>query len=340
MTTSIHALGRPQGSFPQFGKSPWALSGQALRLGAPPTGPEGQTLPALRPGTPSGSAGKTVYLSREEADLVIRSVEEIITFANDNPLEFHAYCPPEDWQSVLDRVGRMTNVIEQHRGGGVIAVPADGMLALFDLEECLIGVRDTKLSSLKTSLIVSSLAAIGGSLLGLGWLSLPAYLVSLGIVFGKPLLAAISGEKKEPFRVGDAGACPAAALGHHTEKGKVTERTILPVLPGAYRHPWGTAVVGAAQAEEAACLAKGRFHVRVEGWQGQRLIPGRGWELRPLSDCEGSRHEIVVWEPCGVDPRRTSFGPVPKGSGFAESFWVEYIGPFTNWVCRRAGPFG
>jgi hypothetical protein len=287
----------------------------------------GQAVAPLR----VASSGQTVTLTKEEAELVIRTVEDVIAFANDNPIEFHAYCPPDDWKATLERVGQMTAELERHRGGGSVNVPRDGMLALFDLQECLIGARDEKLSSVKTTLVVSAGAAVAGTLLAIPWLSIPAYVVSLGIIFGKPLLMYLRGDRPEPFKIGCTGS---PALGHHTAKGTILERAV--VSSDGARYWWGVARRAGVGGPESVCLGKGDFRVRAEGRTGLSIEPASGWEVLPPAACALHERELVIWEPCGTKPR----GGAPPGSGFAESFWVDYWGPATNGVCRTAGPFG
>ncbi len=280
---------------------------------------------------PSPAPGQTIQISAEEGELVVRAVEDVIGFANDNPIEFHAYCPPGDWQPILDRVGAMTQAIERHRGAGSISIPRDGLLALFDLQECLIGARDEKLSAVKTTLVVSAGAAIAGTFLALPWLSIPAYIVSLGIIFGKPLLMRLQGERPEPFKIGCG-----ARLGDHTAKGKIVERVVVPGLPRAGRYWWGAVVDPGRGARANLCLGKETFRVEVEGREGLAVDLASGWQILDPSDCDRPTKTIVVWEPCGSPPPPGT----PPSSGFAESFWVDYWGPATGGACRTAGPFG
>jgi hypothetical protein len=165
------------------------------------------------------------------------------------------------------------------------------------------------------------------------------------MVFGKPLLALITGERPPPFQIGGCdGSGDVASLGDHTDKTKVLERVILPAKPGLYRHWWGEAEVpvGIGVSEQAVCLAKGKFRARIEGWEGMSVREASDWERKPVSDCFRARHEISVWEPCEIQIRRSYYGPVREASelGLEEIFWIEYAGPLTGGVCRRAGPFG
>lgn len=281
---------------------------------------------------PLAITGQMVTLSKEEAEIVIRSVEDVIAFANENPIEFHAYCPPDDWKATLERVGAMTAAIERHRGGGPVSVSRDGLVALFDLQECLIGARDEKLSSVKTTLVVSAGAAVAGTIFAIPWLSVPAYIVSLGIIFGKPLLMYLKGEKPEPFKIG-CGTSP--TLGDHTAKGTILERAVVSRDGAGYW--WGRVIhAGSGGDLDQVCLGNEDARVRVEGRGGLSIAPASGWKILPLGECEIHAREIVVWEPCGTRPR----GGGPLSSGFSESFWVDYWGPFTGRECRTAGPFG
>lgn len=280
---------------------------------------------------PITSTGQSVVLSKEEAEIVIRSVEDVIEFANENPIEFNAYCPPDDWKTTLERVGAMTAQIERHRGGGPVTVPRDGLIALFDLQECLIGARDEKLSSVKTTLVVSAGAAVAGTILAIPWLSVPAYIVSLGIIFGKPLLMYLKGEKPEPFKIGCGGS---PSLGDHTAKGTILERAVVSRDGAGYW--WGRVVHAGQGPEEIICLGKEDARVQVEGRSALSIRPASGWQILPQTECEKHARQIVVWEPSGSSPR----GGGPASSGFSESFWVDYWGPWTGRESRSAGPFG
>jgi hypothetical protein len=279
---------------------------------------------------PSPAPGQAILISVEEGELLVRAVEDVIGFANENPIEFHAYCPPDDWKPILDRVGSMTQAVERHRGAGPISIPRDGLLALFDLQECLIGARDEKLSAVKTTLVVSAGAAIAGTFLALPWLSIPAYLVSLGIIFGKPLLMQLRGDRPEPFKIG----CP--SLGDHSAKGKVIERVSVPQVPTGGRYWWGSVLDAGRGHPEMLCIGKGTFRVEIQAREGAVVDLARGWESLPSSECGQAQKTIAVWEPCGTPAPRGA----PRRSGYAESFWVDYWGPATGGACRTAGPFG
>jgi len=300
----------------------------------------GQTSAMPSPAAPR----RAVSLSRQEAEIVVRTVEAVVEFAGDFPLEFHAYCPPDRWKDVLTRAGSASQDIERQLSDGVpsVSVDASSLMAVMDLEECVSGARDRRLSSGKVALMVSAAGAIGEVLLGLPWLGLPAYIISLAMVLGRPLAARIKEVPAEPFKVGAAlsGSGCAPTLGDHTDKAKVIERVIVSPSRRVQRHHWGVVYPGPSGAETAHCLTKGRFRVRVEGWSQDRVEPAEGWEPAPLSACMEARHEISVWEPCGREPRPTPFGPPLAESGHENTFWAEYTGPLTGGICRRAGPFG
>lgn len=292
-----------------------------------------QTLGQAAPGAaPAGS----IILTPEQGEQIVRTVEAIITFAEDNPIEFHSYCPPSRWASVLDEVGRMTQSIESQlaQSRTSIFVSSGSLLALFDIEECVTGARDEKLSASRKSLAVSAFGAVAGTLLGIKWLAIPSYLVAIAIAFGSPALAATKEELPEPFKIDGPG------LGHHTDKAKLVERIILRAPAEERKFYWGIARNGIGPEEEALCLVKGEFRVRVEGLAGVDVAPGEGWVRGTAKDCASGRNEIAVWESCQEDPRETTFGPIWKQSGFARSLWADYTGPFTAGRCRRAGPFG
>ena len=60
-------------------------------------------------------------------------------------------------------------------------------------------------------MFISAGAAIGETLFGLSWLGLPAYIISLAIVLGRPLITRAKEVPAEPFRVDSMGS---AETGH------------------------------------------------------------------------------------------------------------------------------
>lgn len=128
-------------------------------------------------------------------------------------------------------------------------------------------------------------------------------------------------------------------LGDHSDKSKILERVIVSPGAGEQRHWWGSVEPAFGPHPSSICLVKGDFRVRIEGWLGDAVLMEDGWERAAEGIC-GGRPEIVVWSPCGTSPRGTRHGPVPRSSGHPDSFWAEYVGPFTRGVCRAAGPFG
>jgi hypothetical protein len=158
-------------------------------------------------------------------------------------------------------------------------------------------------------------------------------------------MAKLQAEPQEPFKpVLEGDGCirvdgASHSLGDHTDKKKVLERVIVCPLVEVERHHWGEVRPSRGPVQAAVCLAKDRFRVRVEGWLNDVINANPGWRRVPLEECE-ARVQIAVWQPCGLPPRRTSYGSVPQESGYNETYWVEYIGLLTDGACRVAGPFG
>lgn len=294
------------------------------------------------PGSPTTPV-RTIVLSRDEGMLLVRVVENIIAFAKEYVVEFQSYCPPDRWQETLRHVGTWVHEIESQVKAGKMAVtvPAEMVFRTVDLEKCISAARDARLDSAKLAFMISAGGAIGSTILGLSWLGVPAYIAGLAILLGRPLIAKFRPEPQEPYRssLGEAVCVAAPDLGDHTDKAKVLERVILFVSRKPAHHHWGTVQPIPGPVESAACLAKGQFRVRVEGWRSDSVTIADGWKRVPLQECK-ARVEIAVWEPCSSAPRNTVFGPVPMDSGHEDTFWVEYVGPMTDGACRRAGPFG
>lgn len=270
---------------------------------------------------------------------MVRVVESIIDFAEGFPLEFHSYCPFERWEKVLQSAGSGVHIIEEQLAAkkDPLMIPADSLFAIVDLEECASGARDARLSSAKLALIISAIGAVGESFLGLSWLGIPSYIISVAIVLGRPVTARVKEVPAAPFK---PDTLQGKHLGDHTDKAKILERVIVAPLMKPQVHHWGTVVAGFGTPPMARCLMRDDWRVRVEGWEGDVVHPGAGWSFADPGLCETARNEIAVWSPCDESPRPTDFRPVPLYSGHEETYWVEYIGPMTDGECRRAGPFG
>ena len=303
-------------------------------------------LPAPTP--PVDLAARTVIVSREEGELLVRVVENIVSFATDFPIEFHSHCPTDRWQKSLTQVGAWVQEIERQVKAGreQVTVPTEAVFRLVDLEKCVSAARDARLDAAKLAFALSAGGAVMDFVFGLSWVAMPMYIIGLGVLLGRPLLAKLNPEPQEPYKPFIAGAeCKVVSgdhfrMGHHTDKKKVLERVILSPTPTLQKYHWGTVAPGFNGVESSICLAKSRFRVRIEGWQGDRVLPAPGWSNVPVIECE-ARKEIAVWSACGGRPPRTTpYGKPPASSGFKNNLWIEYVGPLTGGVCRTAGPFG
>jgi hypothetical protein len=281
-----------------------------------------------------------VTITREEGQLVIRIVEEIVNFAQAYPIEFHSYCPTDRWQESLTKVGTWSQEIEKQLRAGrdTVTIPADALLHLIDLEKCVSAARDARLDSSKTAFMLSAGGAIADIVFGLKWVGIPAYLGGLAILLGRPLMAKLTAEPQDPYKPALTGSC-AASMGDHTDKRKILERVLVCPEDRLQEHWWGTVLPAPSDQQAAICLAKGRFRIRVEGWSRDSVTPMADWSVVAIGECD-ARRSIAVWEPPEAAPRITPFGPIQSRSGFDESYWVEYTGPLTRGVRRIAGPFG
>lgn len=121
------------------------------------------------------------------------------------------------------------------------------------------------------------------------------------------------------------------------ERRKVLERVIVSTGPRMQRYHWGTVQVSPGRRQGAIYLAKDRFRVRVEGWEGDVVKPEKGWDFCDPDDCNG---QIVIVTYSQRNPSETLWGPAPEESGHENTYWVEYVGPRTGPIPRRSGPFG
>ncbi len=286
---------------------------------------------------------RTVSLSRAEAEMMVRIVESIVDFAQNFPVEFHAYCPRDRWLPALQDAGKSVHLIEAQlsRQDEIIMVPADLLFRVVDLDECVSGARDARLSSGKLALIISAAGMLGQTILGIGYLATPAYIISLALLLGRPAAAFVKEDPEHPFRPDTLSGCgrQRISLGDHTDKAKVIERVIVSQAIRTQKFHWGTVTPTSFFGNKATCLSKGEWRVRIEGWGGDRVTVADGWKVSEGS-CQTARNEIAVWERVKGRPRDTGFPPVPVDSGHPETFWIDYKGPLTEEVYRRAGPFG
>ncbi len=158
----------------------------------------GQPVPA----GPGASQIRTVAISREEAQMMIRIVESISAFAKDFPLEFYSYCPPDAWKPVLEKAGGGVLDVKAQLAAGhePIIVSAQVLTSVMDIEECVSGSRDRRLDSAKWALGISAAGAIAQTVFGISWLALPAYVASLAIVLGRPLFEMVKPNPADPFK--------------------------------------------------------------------------------------------------------------------------------------------
>lgn len=297
---------------------------------------------------PVSQAGRTAILSRAEAEMMVRIVKAVSEFAQNFPLEFHAYCPVSRWEPILAAAGAAAGQIEAQLATTAkgISVPLDLLMSIVDLEECVSGARDARLSNGKIALLIAAAGVLGQSVFGLTYLATPAYIIALAISLGNPLITAMKENPTPPFTPDviptskmSGGGCD-SHLGHHTDKAKVLERVIVSPEHRTQHFHWGTVTPASMSGQAGSCLVKGEWRVRVEGWGSDRITLSEGWRFASRDECFSARNEISVREPCGLSARDTGFGPVPLYSIHEKSLWVEYVGPYTEGICRTAGPFG
>lgn len=323
----------------------------------------GQILPQVRASVPPPaeppSAQRAITVSPVEGKLMIQVVENIVSFAKDYPIEFTSYCPTDRWQSALTQVGNWVHEIETQIQAGktTIQVPADAVFHMVDLEKCVSAARDARLTASRWAFSISAGAGILSTIFGIGFLSIPAWIVGLAILYGRPLYARYQATPEEPYapvlagrgrhfnRVcGLSGQCQLIAAKLMEEeksnpnRRKVLERVIVSANVPIERHYWGYVRPRPGPEQGTAYLSKGRFRVRVEGWAADEVVPQNGWEFCDPEDCDG-QIVLAVWSP-GRDSSATGWGEVSQDSGHEDTYWVEYVGPLTGGETRRAGPFG
>jgi len=337
---------------------PWLGSGAGVlgrrpRLGAEELIELGQ-VQAQSPATPAAVPLPTtpVQLSAAEGKLVIGVVENLISFAQNYPVEYQSYCPPDQWTQTMQQVGTWSQEIDSELKGGAqyVWVPGDMIFRLVDLEKCVSAARDARLTSSQWAFTLSAIGAIADFIFGITWLGVPMYVAGLAVLFGRPLYAKYQATPSEPFAPALAGkkacmsgSCELIAMKLKKEaesdpmKRQVLERVIVPETGQTQVHHWGSVTPRPGAREGAVFLAKGRFRVRVEGWVGDVVEPTPEWHRTTAEDCVGDIN-IAVWNT--RFPRLTQYGPVNEDSGHEGSYWVEYVGPLTQGSVRRAGPFG
>lgn len=313
---------------------------------------QSKTSAALPISTPVAAApSRTILISKAEGRLLIKVVENIIAFKDAFVVEYIAYCPQERWETTQSQVSTWVHEIEKQINAGAqqVAVPAEVLFRLVDLEKCISAARDARLTSARWAFGISAGAAIATTLLGWKWLSIPAYIAGLAILFGRPLAAKYNPDPQDPYqpaikgaslggvsRASLSGCAPPKETEEEKKRVKLIERIILPKEAGLKNYYWGEVDCSPMGRESSVCLKKGRFRVRIEGWEGDIVRPSGEWGI--TDDCEEALNVIGVWDVDGN--RETSYGPIPEKSSHPETFWVEYVGPKTGGKIRRAGPFG
>jgi hypothetical protein len=296
---------------------------------------------------------QTVTITADEAKLMLKVVENIVSFSGDYAIEFQSYCPPDRWQKALEDVGTWSHEIERQVNAGYssIALPADVVFRLVDLEKCVSYARDARLSGARVAFTISAIGAVADFVFGISWLGTIAYVSGLAILLGQPLIAKYRPDPQAPYapalqgkhRCGLAGNCEIIAMKLEEEEKKqpnarrLLERVIVSDVP-IERHYWGTVTPNPGSEPGSTCLMKGRFRIRVEGWAGDVITTQDGWAPVDSSECWGAIN-IAVYD-AEEDPARIKDADLNMDSGHENSYWVEYVGPLTDGRTRRAGPFG
>lgn len=272
--------------------------------------------------------------------MLVRMTDAIANFATDFALEWQSYCPTSRWGDVLATVVKGIGQVEtqlKDKSKTFVTAPSDLVFSVLDLEECVSGARDARLSGSKIALAISAAGAIGEVILGIPWLGVPSYIVALAIILGRPAMAAFEKTPTAPFQVDVPPPIGGGivSLGETRGRVKFLEYAVIaaPVVRRE-RHWWGEVLPG-GMASGRVFLAKGLFRAAVEGASRNQIVPEVGWRFVGPEACEGAEHAIVVWSPCGSPIPATGHGIFAAQDGI----WAEYVGPFTNGVCRRAGPF-
>lgn len=280
-------------------------------------------------------------VSREDAELLVRTSEDIISFSEVHPVEFQMYCPPATWQEALLSVGTAVHAIERQLANlqtREITVPREAIFALFDLEECVAAARMLKLRDTRAAWVISAVGGIAGSIFGWPILATGATAAGLMFLFGRPLLVGIQGAEGSALlpekNIG-------RRLGDHSAPGKVLQRILVPETAREQHYPWGDVIPrfsgGPTPPERAYLVTDGTALVRVEGWDDTLIRLKPGWHATK-EDGRDRADIALVSIPAGREP--SAFGPIPEHSPHEESFWVEYVGPRTGTNPRRVGPFG
>ena len=132
--------------------------------------------------------GETIILTPEEADLFLRTLDGIVAFAKDYPLEFQAFCNPEKFQGVIDVIAKAEGALRAQITSGTRErrIESDAVGALLDLEECVTGARDARLANARIALFTVVGGGIAASLLGLSALSTIGGITAIGILILGP----------------------------------------------------------------------------------------------------------------------------------------------------------
>ncbi len=310
---------------------------------------------ALAQGT-SLPSPQTVTITAQEGRLLLKVAQNIVQFSQDYQIEFQSYCPAEVWKQALADTGTWTHEIDRQlsNNSSMIALPADAVFRMIDLEKCVSAARDARLGTAKTAFMISAGGAIADFVFGISWLGTIAYVTGLALLLGQPLLSRFNPDPQSPY-VPTMGSCRRRKnLGatcelikmkmEEDEKNNPDARRVLERVlvygPGLERHYWGDVMTPDVVDGEydQVCLTKGRFRVRVEGKPGMQVVPTNGWTVAEAGECWGSIN-IAVYD-TAMSAEGLAEADLNQDSGHEKSYWVEYWGPSTQGRIRRAGPFG
>jgi len=132
-------------------------------------------------------------LTREGAELLQRTIDGIVEFAESYPIEFSAYCPADRFDGILPIIGRAQETITAQlldEGRQNIIVPKDAALAVLDMEECISGAKDRRVTNTRLAFVTSVGGGIVASLVGLSIIKTVAVIAGIGFLVVKPIVEA------------------------------------------------------------------------------------------------------------------------------------------------------
>ena len=154
-----------------------------------------------------------VRLPAEGARLLLRTIDSIVKFAQDFPIEFTAYCKPERFERVLKTLATTQVMVRTQldRGDDPVTVPEEAALSLLDMEECISAAKDKRVDNTRLAFITLGGGSLAAWLTGFDPIATVASFAGVGFLLAKPFVESTQLAESDVFRQSLSGGAAETA---------------------------------------------------------------------------------------------------------------------------------